>query len=128
MKHIIEYNCQTSLNEYLSTKVDQSKIDKLKLSSDLIIPQNLIDKYDFKFKTLKTGNIEMTSNKAKFNGNTGLRFMFYLFTKKGNMCLRRQYAIDAANWSNPPANMGEFNTVEAMCKFFVEWAEKKLSL
>ena len=123
-----------SILEFLSTKLSKEQSNELKLTKDLdlAIDKDLIGKYQFEFKTLKTGNIEVTSKIAKYNGATGVRFMFYLFTKNKKYCLRRQYAKDGwgsvNGWSNPPANMGEFDTVQEMCDKFNTWAKEKLSL
>lgn len=124
-----------NLFEFLSTKLSQEQSNELKLRKDLesSIDKNLIDKYKFEFRILKTGNVECVSKVAKHNGATGFRFMFYLYTKNKKYCLRRQYATNnkfnsVNGWSNPPANMGEFDTIQEMCDKFNKWANDKLSL
>lgn len=116
------------LLEFLETHIGKDKVEKLKSANDLNIPQKIIDKYQFKTRLLKTGNIELTSDIAIFNGHIGVRFVFYIVTTNKKFCLRRQYAVDATNWSNPAANMGEFNNAADMCDFFIKWVENKLTV
>lgn len=123
--------------EFLSTKISDKRIEVMRNENDLIslLSKDIIDKYAFEFRKLKSGNIEAVSRKAYYSGNQGVKFVFYFNTNTKNKkyVLRRQYASDnrftsVNGWSNPPANMGEFDTIEEMCDKFNKWANDKLSL
>ena len=119
MKHLLEF---------LSVK-NAKPIQYDTVEDELSINSELIQKYKFKSRTLRTGNIELITldYKTKNDDLLGQRFVFYI--KSNPMCLRRQPWVKTwtgPDWDNHARKIGEFKTVDEMCRFFERYVEKKL--
>lgn len=117
MKHLLEF---------LKIK-DIKPIQYDTVEDELSISSELMQKYKFKSRTLKTGNIELITMdyKTKNDDLLGQRFVFYI--KSNHICLRRQPWVKGWNgpyWDYHPRLMGNFENVDEMCRFFERYVEK----
>lgn len=123
MIHILEYLKVNDIKKDIKVK----KHDLIE--GELSIDSDIIDKFNFTSRTLRTGNIELVTMdyKTKNDDLLGQRFVFYI--KSNPMTLRRQPLMKGWNkedWDNHPRKMGEFATIEEMCNFFEKFVQKKL--